>query len=84
MQLDYSRQHDLDDLYDIYLSETSPYRREEIEKFINKILSESGATRQLRDQLIRATRANDITAMEYLRLELRQIEANKYNNNIQL
>lgn len=84
MQLDYSRQHDLEELYDIYNSETSPYKREQIEKSINKILSESGATRQLRDELIRATRVNDRARMEYLRIELRQIEANKYNNNIQL
>lgn len=84
MQLDYGRQQDLEDLYDVYENETSPYKREQIEKSINKILSESGATRQLRDELIRATRVSDRSRMEYLRLELRQIEANKNNNNIQL
>lgn len=84
MQLDYGRQQDMEELYDAYESETSPFRREQIEKSMNKILSESGATRQLRDELIRATRTNNRERMEYLRIELRRVEAEKYNNNIQL
>ena len=84
MQLDYGRQQDMEELYDAYASETSPYKREQIEKTMNKILSESGATRQLRDELIRATRVNDRDRMDYLRLELRRVEAEKFNNNIQL
>lgn len=84
MQLDYGRQQDLELLYSDYLKEPSPYWREQLEKAMDKILSESGASRQLRDELIRATRVNDRSRMEYLRVELRRLDAEKVNNNIQL
>lgn len=84
MQLDYGRQIDLDQLYSDYQSEKSYYWRTRIEETMNKILSESGASRRLRDELIRATRVNDINRMDYLRTEIRRLDAEKYNNNIQL
>ena len=84
MQLDYGRQADLDELYDAYSKETSPFWREQLEKSMDKILSESKVSRQLRDELIRATRVNDRNRMDYLRIELRRIEAEKVNNNVQL
>ena len=84
MQLDYGRQQDMEELFRSHESETSPYWREQIEKSMNKILSESGASRRLRDELIRATRVNDRNRMDYLRLELRRLDAEKVNNNIQL
>lgn len=84
MQLDQGREIDLEMLYSDYQSEQSKHGRELIEKTISKILNESGASRRLRDELIRATRVNDRNQMEYLRLELRNIDANYYNNNIQL
>ena len=84
MQLDYGRQIDLETLYADYAKEKSLHWRQRIEQTISKILSESGASRQLRDELIRATRVNDRNRMDYLRQELRRLDANKFNNNIQL
>jgi len=84
MQLDISRQHDLETLYEDYNKEKSSYWRGRIEQTMSKILSESGVSRNLRDELIRATRVNDRNRMDYLRMELRRLEADKYNNNIQL
>ena len=84
MQLDISRQHDLETLYEDYNKEKSLYWRNRIEQTMSQIMSESGASRQLRDELIRATRVNDRNRMDYLRLELRRLDANKYNNNVQL
>lgn len=84
MQLDYSRQNDLEALYEDYHKEKSIYWKNRIEQIMSQIIGESGATRQLRDELIRATRANDRTRMEYCRIELRRLEANKHNNHIQL
>ena len=84
MQLDHGRQTDLETLYDDYRKESSLYWRQRIEQAMSKILNESGASRQLRDELIRATRVNDRNRMDYVRAEIRRLEANKYNNNIQL
>lgn len=84
MQLDYGRSQDLEMLYEDYQKEKSSYWRGRIEQTMSQILSESGASRQLRDELIRATRVKDKTHMEYCRLELRRLEADKYNNNYQL
>ena len=84
MQLDQGREIDLEMLYSDYQSERTRFGKELIEKTISKIMNESGASRRLRDELIKATRVNDRNQMEYLRHELRKVDADRYNNNIQL
>lgn len=84
MQLDYGRLNDLDELYLDYRKEKSSYWKNRIEQTISKILAESGASRQLRDELIKATRAGDKNRMRFCREELRRLDAEKVNNHIQL
>jgi len=84
MQLDYGRKADLDELFIDYQKEKSPYWKNRIERTMGDILGESGASRELRDELIRCARVSDLNRMNYLRNELRRIQAEKYNNNIQL
>jgi Na+-transporting NADH:ubiquinone oxidoreductase subunit NqrA len=84
MQLDYGRQKDLDQLYEDYQKEKSSFWREKIEQTMSQILNESGSSRQLRDQLIKATRAGDMTHIKYCQEELRRLDADKVNNHIQL
>ena len=84
MQLDYGRQNDLEQLWNDYSKEKSPFWREKIERTMDSILAESGASRQLRDELIRVTRVGDLNRMNFIRTEMRRLEAEKYNNNIQL
>ena len=84
MQLDYGRKSDLDELFIDYQKEKRPYWKNRIERTMSDILNESGASRQLRDELIRCARVNDHNRMNYLRTEIRRLDAEKYNNNIQL
>ena len=84
MQLDYGRQTDLEELFKDYQKETSLYWRNRIEQTMSSILSESKASRQLRDEMIKAFRVNDKCHLEYCWRELRRIKADECNNNIQL
>lgn len=84
MQLDYGRQQDLELLYQDYQNMKSMHRRKQIEKLMSDIMSENNADRKLRDELIKATRANDRIHMTYCREELRRLQARKINNNYQL
>lgn len=84
MQLDYGRQSDLEMLYSDYQSDKSVGSREKIELTIDTIMRESGSSRQLRDELIRATRTGDLNHIKYCQIELRRIQAEKVNNNFQL
>jgi hypothetical protein len=84
MQLDYGRQVDMETLYEDYQKEKSPYWRDRIEQTMSSILSEKKASRQLRDELIRVSRVGDKNRMDFLRTELRRLDAETYNNNIQL
>lgn len=83
MQLDYGRQQDLEMLYKEYQGANSSVKRR-IESTMESIMSESGATRKLRDELIKATRVNHRPRMERCREELRRIQAERFNNNVQL
>ncbi len=84
MQLDYGRQKDIEELFDDYQKEKSTFWRQRIEKTISDIMNESGISRQLRDEMIRSYRTGDKNHVKYCQLELRRLQAEKYNNNIQL
>jgi uncharacterized protein YlaI len=84
MQLDYGRQQDLDELYEAYRAEKSQYFRIKIEQAIDAIMNESRQSKQLRNELIRAFRSGDKSSVEYCQIELRRLQADKYNNNMQL
>jgi len=84
MNLDYGRKADLDELYDAYQGARSSTEKQKVERLMNTILMENKATRQLRDELMKAVRASDIIRATRCRNELRRIKADEVNNNIQL
>ena len=84
MNLDYGRINDLEELYSMYQKVRTTGEKKKLEKIMDGILRQSKATRQLRDELVKAVRADDIIRAKRCRLELRRLKADKFNNNIQL
>ena len=84
MNLDYGRKADLDELYHAFQRAGTSSEKRKIEDLMNGILQQSKATRQLRDELVKAVRAGDIIRATRCRNELRRQKADKFNNNIQL
>lgn len=70
MKSDASRIQDLNILYDALQRPRSVAHKEYLEKMMDRILRESKSTRELRDKLVKATRAGDINAKNYYINEL--------------
>lgn len=79
MNLDASRKYDLEELQEVWRKEPQRRYRDEIEKMMSEIIHQSGASRELRDNLIRAVRANDSRAKRYYTDKLLLIKQDKEN-----
>jgi len=77
MNLDQGRRYDLEELYDLYQDAPHSKRRQQIEKMMSEIVHEDGASRELRDKMIKAMRANDLRAKRYFMEELLKLKQDK-------
>ncbi len=81
---DYSRKFDLEMLYEDLKKVRSSSEKEKIEKIMFDIVEADPKTIKLRGELIQAIRHDDRNHIKRCQQELRHVQAEKYNNNIQL
>jgi len=65
MKDDWTRKADLEELHQLLKKEPEKRYRNTIERRISDIVHQSGASRELRDKLVRAFRAGDERARKY-------------------
>lgn len=66
MKSDISRKADIDELLKEISGKVSPSRKQYLERVLDRVLNESKETRQLRDKLVMAVKANDKNSKNYL------------------
>jgi len=70
---DYTRKHDLEELYKLRSEASNSYWRDIYDRTIDKILREKVPVRSLRDKLLRAIRGGDLRAIKRYNLEISAI-----------
>jgi len=84
MNLDQGRKFDLDEMWSDYQDTKSIYKKKNIEKTMSQILHQSKASGKIREEMIKAMRANDLNRIAYCSEQMRKMEADRVNNRIQL
>jgi hypothetical protein len=73
MVVDEGRQHDLEELMELHRTAKNSFKRDNVEKIIEKIMRESGEIREERESLIQAIRAGDRRRVRYVQERIRKI-----------
>jgi hypothetical protein len=79
--LDYGRKNDLEEIY-LHIKEArSSGEREHWERLASKILRESGATRELREKMLKAVRTGDRWAVRSFSNQLERLQERELNGH---
>jgi hypothetical protein len=76
--MDDSRKYDLEELMNLYKHAPSQAKRDELERIITKIMRESGAVRERRQELIEAIRHGDRRHVRYVQEIIRKMDMDQY------
>lgn len=76
--MDDSRKIDLEELMKLYKYAPNQAKREELERIITKIMRESGAVRERRQELIKAIRSGDRKHVRRVQEQIRIMDMNQY------